>query len=150
MTDVLDLLELPHAAVAPGALVVDAARVLYDVDVGAIAVVEGKRVRGMVTEDDVMSALFPAYLRELTHTAFVDSDALVRADAEAAAATTAAEIMRRAELVELPASALDVAQRFLHSDSSALVAVRDGAFAGVIDQRRFTQAILTRRYGWQL
>jgi CBS domain-containing protein len=145
-----DLVELlAGAAVSVGATVEEAARELAASGVAAIAVLNGPLVKGMFTEDDLLRAAFPGYLSELKHTSFVDRDTLLAPHLQEAAAARVTEFMHKPELVTLPTSALDIAQRFLHSDSAALVATSDGAFVGVIDQTRFCTAIL-RRYGWQL
>jgi CBS domain-containing protein len=146
---VFDLAELPKASVPVGATAEQAARQLYRSGLGAIAVLDGDEVRGMFTEDDLLRAVFPRYLDELEHTAFLGDDEGFLLGGELARTTPVTTLMRAAEPVELPASALDIAQRFLHVDSAALVAVRNGAFAGVIDQTTFCTAIL-RRYRWQL
>lgn len=131
----LDLAELlVPSAVDVNATVEEAARELAACDVGALAVLDDQRVRGIFGEDDVLRAVFPGYLGELTHTSFVESDSVLAPHLEKAAATPVSESMREAELVALPTSALDIAQRFLHTDATALVATRDGRFAGVIDQ----------------
>jgi CBS domain-containing protein len=146
----LDLLELlATAAVSIGATVEAAAHELSTSGVGAIAVLDGAQVKGMFTEDDLLRAVFPGYLGELRHTSFVERDNLLGPHLQQAATTLVSQFMRKPELVALPASAVDVAQRFLHTEATALVATRLGAFAGVIDQAQFCTAIL-RRYGWQL
>jgi CBS domain-containing protein len=122
---------------------------LYRSGLGAIAVLDDDEVRGMFTQDDLLRAVFPRYLDELEHTAFLDDDEVFLLGSDLARSTPVATLMRRVEPVELPASALDLAQRFLHHDAPALIAVRGGAFAGVIDQTTFCTAIL-RRYRWQL
>jgi CBS domain-containing protein len=144
-----DLLDLPRAAVSAEATLADAARELFAHPTGAIAVLDAERVVGVLGEDDLLRAIFPPYLGELTHTAFVQGDELLGPHLERAASMSVAEFARKAETVELPTSALDVAQRFLHSDASALIATRDGKFVGVIDQSQFCKAILGR-HGWQL
>jgi hypothetical protein len=102
----------------------------------------------MLTEDDLLRAIFPRYLGELRHTAFVERDELVP-HLHAAASIPVGTFARAAETVEWPTSALDVAQRFLHSNSAALIAVHDGVFVGVVDQSQFCKETLGR-YGWQL
>lgn len=144
----LDLVELHSNAVSPDAPLAEAARGIY-AGVGAVAVVVGTKVVGMITEDDVIRAIFPGYLAELTQTAFVQSDDVTRPHVEGVGREPVRRFMREAEVVELPTSALDVAQRFLHSDAPALVAVREGRFAGVIDQTQFCRALLGR-YGWNV
>jgi CBS domain-containing protein len=145
-----DLVELLAGAAVPvSATVEEAARELAASGVAAIAVLNGPLVKGMFTEDDLLRAAFPGYLSELKHTSFVDRDTLLAPHLQEAAAARVTEFMHKPELVTLPTSALDIAQRFLHSDSAALIATSDGAFVGVIDQTRFCTAIL-RRYGWQL
>ena len=144
-----ELVDLTSAAVTIEASVEEAARALYRSGLGAIAVLDGDRVRGMFAEDDLLRAVFPRYLGELAHTAFVENDQAFLAIDDLARSAPVTTLMRRAEPVELPASTLDIAQRFLHSDAPALIAVQQGAFAGVIDQTQFCKAIL-RRYRWQL
>ena len=145
----LDSLELPRAAVAADATVAESARVLTESGLGAIAVLDGDRVVGMLTEDDLLRAVFPRYLSELRHTAFVDTDAMLRPHLDETAPRLVREVARDAEVVNLPASALDIAQRFLHTDASALIATRGNAFVGVIDQTQFCKALLGR-YGWHV
>lgn len=146
---VFDLAELPKASVPIGATAEEAARQLYRSGLGAIAVLAGDEVRGMFTEDDLLRAVFPRYLDMLEHTAFLDDDDAFLVAGDPARTTPVEILMRAVEPVELPASAFDIAQRFVHDDSAALIAVRHGAFAGVIDQTTFCTAIL-RRYRWQL
>ena len=140
---------LVSAAVSIEVTVEEAARELTRSDVGAVAVLDGDKVKGMFTADDLLRAIFPGYLSDLTHTSFVQRDSLLAPRLEKAAATPVTEYMGEPELVPLPTSALDIAQRFLHTQATALVATRDGSFAGLIDQAQFCTAIL-RRYGWQL
>ncbi len=142
-----DLVTLHDAAVPPTAPVAEAARAIYG-GVGAVAVVAGEQVVGMFGEDDLIRAVFPPYLGDISHTAFVEHDAVLGPHFDRLATAQVQEFMRQAVTVELPTSALDVAQRFLHSDATALVATRDGRYAGVIDQRAFCKALL-RRYGWE-
>lgn len=144
-----DTLDLPRAAVHAGATLEAAARELYRHGAGAIAVLEGERVTGMLTEDDLLRALFPPYLDELTHTAFVEHDDRLLPHLEVTASTAISGFVRAPEMVAVPTSALDIAQRFLHTDSTALIAVRDARFAGVITQAEFCRTIL-RRYAWRL
>ena len=150
MTDELfDRLEMRRAAVTADATLEIAARELCRHGTGAIAVLRGDHVEGMLTEDDLLRAVFPRYLEELTHTAFVEHDDLLTPHLEVAAATPIARFVREAETVGVPTSALDLAQRFLHTDATALIAVRNARFAGVISQGQFCTTIL-RRYGWRL
>ena len=69
--------DLPLAAVSIGddATFGDAARQLAGSGVPAIAILDPNgRVRGVFTQDALLRGLFPAYLGELHHTAFVDDD----------------------------------------------------------------------------
>jgi CBS domain-containing protein len=146
----VDLVQLlVRAAVPVSATVEQAARELAASGVSAVAVLDGDQVRGMFSEDDLLRALFPSYLSELTHTSFVERDNLLAPHLEEAAPALVSASMSKPELVALPTSALDIAQRFLHTEATALIATKDDSFAGVIDQTQFCTAIL-RRYGWQL
>ena len=149
MTAFLRELDLPRACVRHDKPFADAARELCRRRIAAVAVVDGGgAVVGMLTDDDLLRGVFPGYLEALTHTAFLTDDGDPFAPHLAtAAATPASEHMRAAETVEVDASPLHVAERFLHSDSGALVAVDGGTFVGILDQAEFCRAILGR-YGW--
>src|SRR5918997_2969829 len=80
MVRLLDQIELVDASVPRTASVAEAAHALLASGVSAIAVVDADgRVVGLFTDDDVLRALLPGYVRELRHTAFLESEEAVDA-----------------------------------------------------------------------
>jgi CBS domain-containing protein len=124
----------------------EAARTLAEHPLAAIAVLdEAGRVVGLFTQDDLLAGLFPGYLPELRHTAFLaeDLDALA-ARAETAGAKPVTEHMRRPEAVDVDASAAHVAERFLHCEWGAIAVLEGDRFVGMLDEAEFCRTILTR------
>src|ERR687898_2676711 len=99
------LREIPLLPVSvPGdATFLEAARLLLDAHTSAVAVVAPDgRVIGMFTDDDLLRGLFPRYLDELHHTAFLaDRDEVLQASLQAAADEPCSRYMRQAETVDL-------------------------------------------------
>jgi CBS domain-containing protein len=122
----------------------DAARALFASGLSAIAVLdESGRLTGLFTEDDLLRALFPGYLSELRHTAFAPDDELSLARRVAAAAEErTGEWASEALVVELESSLVHVAERFLHTDRTALAVVDGRRFVGMLPQLRFIRALL--------
>jgi CBS-domain-containing membrane protein len=137
-------LPLVDASVPLSATLIEAARVLSDQNVAAIAVLKPDRnVAGLFTDDDVLRGIFPAYVEELHHTAFVYDVAEV---AERHLAQTAeapvSRFMRAPIVVEIGTSALHVAERFLHCAWGALAVVEAGSFVGMLRQVDFVARLL--------
>ena len=137
-------LPLVDAYVPLSATLIEAARVLSDRNVAAIAVLNPDRtVAGLFTDDDVLRGVFPAYVEELHHTAFVEG---VTEVAERHLAQTADEpvsrFMRAPIVVEIGTSALHVAERFLHCAWGAIAVVEAGSFVGVLRQVDFVTRLL--------
>jgi CBS domain-containing protein len=122
----------------------NAARTLLAAHTSAIAVVDGEdRVVGLFTDDDLLRGLFPQYLSELHHTAFLVNEAqAVRASIEAAAAEPVARYMRKPVTVELDASDAHVVERFLHTPWGAIAVVEAGRFVGIVGQLEFTERLM--------
>jgi CBS domain-containing protein len=65
-------MQLLRVSVRPNTGFLEAARALLAAHSSAIAVVDSdERVIGMFTDDDLLRGLFPRYLGELRHTAFL-------------------------------------------------------------------------------
>jgi CBS domain-containing protein len=148
MVRLLGEIELVDASVARTASVAEAARVLLASGVSAIAVVDADgRVVGLFTDDDVLRALLPGYVRELRHTAFLESEEAVdalAAAAETGSAETVERHMREPVTVDLRTSAIHVAERFLHAPWGALAVVDSDRFVGMVDQLDFVRALMRR------
>lgn len=121
-----------------------AARALLDAHTSAIAVVDdAQRVIGLFTDDDLLRGLFPNYLSELRHTAFlVDEGQPLRASIEAAAGEPVSRYMRKPVTVEIESSAAHVVERFLHTPWGAIAVVEKGRFVGILGQLEFTERLI--------
>ena len=134
------------ASVPEWATFLEAARTLTEHKLAAIAVLdEADRVVGLYTQDDLLAGLFPGYLTELRHTAFLQEglDALA-ARAETAGGHPVAKHMRAPLTVDVEASAAHVAERFLHCEWGAVAVVEKERFVGMLDQGEFCRTILAR------
>jgi CBS domain-containing protein len=137
---------LVRAFVARSASFGDAARTLLAAGLSAIAVVDDNgRVVGFFTEDDLIAGCFPAYLRELRHTAFTrDDEAALVERLREAGEEPVAEYMSKPETLEIDTSATHVAERFLHAAWGALAIVEDDRFVGMLSQLEFARWLLGR------
>src|ERR671923_759411 len=108
----------------------EAARRLLTAHTSAIAVVDdAERVIGLFTDDDLLRGLFPRYLGELRHTAFVREESrALAARLEQARGEPVERYMREPMTVDIGATAIHVAERFLHSPWGALAVVEDERF----------------------
>jgi len=137
---------IPGASVPEWSTFLEAARTLAAHELAAIAVLdEANRVVGLFTQDDMLAGLFPGYLPELRHTAFLqeDLDALA-ARAGKAADEAVSKHMRKPMTLHVDASAAHVAERFLHCEWGALAVVERERFVGMLDQGEFCRTILAR------
>ncbi len=135
---------LVRASVPRTGTFLDAARALFGTGISAIAVVDAdERVVGLFTDDDLLRGLFPGYLADLHHTAFVreEPDALA-ARIEEASGEPVERYMRKPMTVDVGASALHVAERFLHSPWGALAVVENERFLGMVDEVDFVENLM--------
>jgi CBS-domain-containing membrane protein len=134
------------ASVPEWATFLEAARTLAAHELAAIAVVdEADRVVGLFTQDDMLAGLFPGYLTELRHTAFLQEDLdSLAARAETAGGEAVTRHMREPVTVNVDASAAHVAERFLHCEWGALAVVERERFVGMLAQSEFCRTILAR------
>jgi CBS domain-containing protein len=124
----------------------EAARALLAAHTSAIAVVDDDdRVVGLFTDDDLLRGLFPRYLAELQHTAFlVDEGETLPASVAAAAAEPVTRYMREPVTVEIDASAAHVVERFLHTPWGAIAVIEDGRFVGIVGQLELSELLIER------
>jgi CBS domain-containing protein len=143
---VLRELPLLPGSVRSGTPFLQATRALLAAETSAVAVLDDRdRVVGVFTDDDLLRGLFPGYLDELHHTAFlVDDGDLLAASIEAAAQQPVDRSMRAPVTVEIDSSVAHVVERFLHTPWGALAVVEDGRFVGMVDQLAFTRQLLRR------
>jgi CBS-domain-containing membrane protein len=135
---------LVRASVPHSATFLEAARALFGTGSSAIAVLDAEqRVAGLFTDDDLLRGLFPGYLGDLHHTAFLreEPDALA-ARLEEASGDSVERYMREPMTVEIEASAIHIAERFLHSPWGALAVVEKERFVGMVDQVDFIETLM--------
>lgn len=112
----------------------------------ALAVLdEGGRVVGVFSEGDALRAVFPGYLAEVRHTAFLpdDAEALDRLAREARDRPVR-DFARPAEPLEIGDSQIHAAERFLHTGEDALPVVDGGRFVGMLSVSALCRARLAR------
>jgi CBS domain-containing protein len=139
-------MELIPVSVRADAGFLDGARTLLAAHTSAIAVIDpDDRVVGLFTDDDLLRGLFPQYLIELRHTAFlVHEEQALRASIEAASDEPVVRYMRQPVTVEIDASAAHVVERFLHTPWGAIAVVDAGRFVGMVGQLEFTERLMER------
>jgi CBS domain-containing protein len=139
-------IRLIAASVRDDAEFLEAARVLLRAESSAIAVLDqADRVVGLFTDDDLLRGLFPRYLEELHHTAFlVDESQSFRGSIEAVAHDAVARHVREPVTVEIDAAAAHVVERFLHTPWGAVAVVEKGRFVGMVNQLEFTRHLVER------
>lgn len=139
-------MQLISVSVGADAGFLHAARTLLATHSSAIAVVDrDDRVVGLFTDDDLLRGLFPQYLGELRHTAFlVNEGEALRASIEAAAAEPVSRYMREPVTVAIDASDAHVVERFLHTPWGAIAVVENGRFVGIVGQLEFTERLMER------
>jgi CBS domain-containing protein len=127
----------------------EAARALLSAHSSAIAVVDGdEHVVGLFTDDDLLRGLFPEYLTELRHTAFlVDEGQPLSLSIDAVANEPVSRYMRKPVTAEIEASAAHVVERFLHTPWGAIAVVQEGRFVGILGQLEFTDRLIEQLDG---
>ena len=145
---ILALRELPLSdwAVRRDAAVLEARDALFQSGLSAVAIVDDDRqVVGLFTEDDLLAALFPRYLRELRHTAFAGDDpSVLAAAADRAAADAVERHMRKPVTLAISSSATHAAEVFLHCEWGTLAVIEEGRFVGMLSQLDFCRALVRR------
>ena len=137
-------IELVPASVARSATFLEAAEALTRHSVPTIAVVDDEDgVVGLFGGEDLLRGLFPGYLADLRHTAFASDDPGVLAErARAVSSQPVEKHMRKPVTVDADASAIHVAERFLHCDFGALAVVEEERFVGMLSRADFCRAVL--------
>jgi CBS domain-containing protein len=124
----------------------EAARILLGSQTSAIAVVdEQEHVVGLFTDDDLLRGLFPRYLEELHHTAFLVEDGeSLRGSLDVAARESVERHMREPVTVEIDAGVAHLVERFLHTPWGAVAVIEGGRFVGMVNQLDLTKHLVER------
>lgn len=148
MTRIRDL-ELAPASVEDTATFATAAAEMSQTGLPALAVLSADgKVAGVFSEDDLLRGLFPGYLGELHHTAFLgDDESRLQARAAASSGDPVGKHVTKAPMLELDDSATHAAELFLHSGLGALPVVDRGRFAGMLLQRTLAADACRRMAG---
>jgi CBS domain-containing protein len=137
---------LVRASVPCTGTFLEAARALFGTGISAIAVLDAdERVVGLFTDDDLLRGLFPGYLGDLHHTAFLREESrALAARLEEASGDPVERYMREPIKVDIDATGLHVAERFLHSPWGALAVVESDRFVGMVDQVDFVESLMRK------
>jgi CBS domain-containing protein len=130
-------LTLVDISIAHSATFRDAARELAASGLQAIAVLDADgRVQGVFTQDAALRGLFPGYLGELRHTAFLgDDDEMLAERARAVRDKPVGKHLTPAPVLDADDSHTHAAELFLHSGLGALPVVDGEAYSGMLEQR---------------
>jgi CBS domain-containing protein len=139
-------LDLTDASVPAQATLAEAVAELFEARVPAIAVLgAGERVLGILSERDVLRAVFPGYLGEIRHSAFLpdDADSLEELAAKARDLPVG-DFVRESEVLDGSDSQIHAAERLLHSGDDALPVAEDSRFLGMLSVAALCHARLDR------
>ena len=127
-------LSLTPAAVLESATLAEAVSALFESKVPAVAVVDGQhRIVGILSERDVLGAVFPGYLVEIKHSAFLPDDTAALEDLAARARDRPVrDFVRRSDVLHADDSLIHAAERLLHSGEDALPVVDGERFIGML------------------
>lgn len=144
----MDLRDLPlvDASVRQTATFAEAGAQLFDAQVPALAILaEDGRLVGVLSEVDMLRAVFPGYLADLDHTAFVEDDpAALDERARAVRRRSVGEFTRTVEALDGDESETHAAARFLHTGEQALPVVDGDRFLGMLSIAALCHARLDR------
>jgi len=138
--------QLVDASVPETATVAEAAATLFAASVPALAVLDdGGRVAGIFAEEDVLKAVFPRYLAEVRHTAFLSDDTpSLDEQARSVRDRPVREFARPVETLRADDSQVHAAERFIHTGQDALPVVDGESFVGMLSIAALCHARLER------
>lgn len=127
-------LDLTDASVRETAALAEAVAQLFNARVPAVAVLDANdRVLGILSERDVLRAVFPGYLAEIRHSAFLpDDDPALAELALRARDRKVRDFARVSEVLDGDDSQIHAAERLMHSGDDALPVVDEGRFIGML------------------
>jgi CBS domain-containing protein len=127
-------LALTNTSVPDSATLAEAVAALFEAQVPALAVVDAEhRVVGIFSEGDLLRAVFPGYLAEIRHTAFLPDDAAALEElARRARDRPIRELARPSVVLRAEDSQIHAAERLMHSGEDALPVVDGTRFVGML------------------
>jgi CBS domain-containing protein len=139
-------LDLTDASVPQSATLAEAVAELFESRAPAVAVLDDdRRVIGILSERDVLGAVFPRYLAEIHHSSFLTDDASSLDElAGRARDRSVRDFVRSAEILDAFDSQIHAAERLLHSGEDALPVAENGRFVGMLSVAGLCHARLDR------
>lgn len=131
------------ASVSDTATYEEALKVLHESGLPAIAVLgdEGAVV-GLFGAKEVLRGLFPGYLDELKHSAFISDDLPgLQEHLREVATEPVTDYMTEPLVVDTDTSAIHIAEQIVHSDIRALALTENGQFIGMLGAHRFAWCV---------
>jgi CBS domain-containing protein len=140
-------LALTDASVHESATLAEAVAELFEARVPALAVLgDDRRLLGILSERDVLRAVFPSYLGEIRHSGFLRDDAAaLETLVTRARGRSVREFVRKSEVLEGSDSQIHAAERLMHSGDDALPVTDGGRFIGMLSVAGLCHARLDRR-----
>jgi CBS domain-containing protein len=140
-------LPLVDAWVPESSTIAEAVTRLFEARVPAVAVLDDqRRVVGVVSETDLLRAVFPRYLGDLRHTAFLADDSeLLDERAKTVRSEPTKMFARVVADLDANESETHAAERFLHTGEQALPVVDGERFLGMLSVAALCDARLGRR-----
>ena len=137
-------ISLVRVCVDASATFEDAARMLSENRLSSIAVVDHGRVIGLFTDEELLLGISPSYLGELKHTAFLEAELPSLRDRVAEVRREPVrKHMRKPVTVQHDGSVVHAAERFVHSDETAIAVVDTSEhFVGMLSRTEFAHALL--------
>ncbi len=132
-----------EASVPETATYEEALKILHDTGLQAIAVLaEDGSVSGLFGAKEVLKGLFPVYLDELKHSAFISDDLPgLQAHLLEVSKEPVTEFMTEPLVVDTDTSAIHIAEQLVHSDIRALALTENGQFIGMLGAHRFAWCV---------
>lgn len=146
MKSILEAMELVDAAVSRDATYAEASRVLAASEAPTVALLDDDRkVVGLFGIEQALRGCMPGYLLELRHTAFAHDD--LDSLAERAREVWPEPVAKHAVdpvTVDLRASAVHVAEIFLHEGIAGVAVVESERYVGMLGRAAFARALIRR------
>jgi CBS domain-containing protein len=138
-------LPLVPASVPESATFAEAVATLFEAQVPSVAVLFETGLVGVLSEVDVLRAVFPGYLAELRHTAFLEDDPGVLDErARLVRGRRVGQLARLVAPLDGDDSETHAAERFLHTGEQALPVVEQGRFLGMLSIAALSHGRLDR------